>query len=164
MPYLSKDDYTLRISLVNLDEILAEASNGSGLTPDNILANAESWAMALMRSYLVTKYNIINQFDIISPNVRDFQTMQVLIDLVLCTLHKTINPRDIPEHIQNSCNEAMVWLKDARDGVIVVGIPGQTQIDGDTIYDRSFIQSQQKFVSKPYQDLSTFDNKWPLIP
>jgi len=114
--------------------------------------------MALMRSYLVTKYNINGQFDIVPPNARDFQVMQVLIDLVLCTLHKTINPRDIPEHVQNSCTEAMAWLKDARDGVIIVGLPGQLPSDNNTIYDRSFIDSQVKLYQshiKTYPHLIT---------
>ena len=79
--------------------------------------------------------------------------MQVMIDLSLCTLHKTINPRDIPEHIQIACENAMQFLKDARDGVLVVDLDPAPETAPGQPYQRTFMESQVKFVSKPFQDL-----------
>ena len=160
MAYLAKDDYTLRISLEYLDEVLATAANTSGLQPLNVLSNAESWGMATIKSYLTTNYNIAAEFGKTGTS-RNFQIMQVLIDLVQCTIHKTINPRDVPEHVENSCKEAIAWLMDARDGKIVVDLPVTTNTDGTVNHNKTFLDSQQKFISKPYQDLSITQNNYP---
>jgi hypothetical protein len=155
MAYLSKDDYTLRISVEHLDEVLEEAAQDSALSVDQIRNNAESWAQALVKSYLVSKYNIAAEYALDSASsARNFLIKQVTIDLALCTLHKTINPRDLPEHISKACDASMLWLEQARDGVIVVDLTPQTPASGEIIYQRSFIGSQRKFISKPYSDRS----------
>jgi hypothetical protein len=155
MAYLSKDDYTLRISVEHLNEILAEAALDSGLSAEQIRNNAESWAQALVKSYLVTKYNIAAEYALDSASsARNFLIRQVTIDLSLCTLHKTINPRDLPEHISKACDASMLWLEQARAGVIVVDLTPQTPAAGEIVYQRSFIGSQRKFISKPYADRS----------
>lgn len=159
MAYLAKDDYTLRISLENLDEITEQGILASGLTADQFLSRAESWAMSYVKSYLASQYNIGGEYAIDSASTaRNMQILQVTIDLALCTIHKTINPRDIPEHIAIACDEAKQWLMDARDAKVIVDIPGATPIDGSTVLQNSFIASQPKFISKPFQDLSLFDS------
>ena len=160
MAYLAKDDYSLRIGVSHLDEILAQAVEGTGLTADNIRTNAEQWAKALVRSYLTTRYNIAGEYAIESPSAdRNFQIMQIIIDLSLCTIHKTINPRDVPEHISKACEDAIKWLESARDGSIVIGVSGH--VVGDEYNPaRSFIGSQVKFISKPYSDASIFDDNF----
>lgn len=154
MAYLAKDDYTLRISVEHLDEILAQAILTSGLTTANVLNNAESWAQAMINSYLGIKYNMAAEFATTGAG-RNFLIIQAMIDLSLCTLHKTINPRDVPEHIENACVTVMQWLKDARDGVVGTGLTPANPVDG-VPHQRTFIESQPKFISKPHQDLSIF--------
>lgn len=155
MAYLAKSDYTLSIAVDHLDEILEQASYTSGLTATNVLNNAEAWGQAYVKSYLVSKYNIAGEFALATPSAsRNPLIMQVLIDLVLCQIHKTINPRDIPELRVKACDTALQWLKDARDGTVVVDLPAQTPAAGEVIYNRSHISSQPKFISKPYQDRS----------
>ena len=155
MAYLTKDDYSLRISVTNLDEILAEAAESSGLSADNCRTNAEAWATATLKSYLKVKYDVDAELAIIVPANRNYQVLQILIDLSLCTLTKTISPRNVPEHISLSCEKAVQWLEDARDNKIVVELSPKLDGEGtpETEYN-TFIQSQQKFISKPYQDLS----------
>lgn len=162
MPYLITSDYTLRISVLHLNEILTEGAETSGLTEAQVQSNAESWARALMKSYLVTKYDITGEFALPNtdtPTPRNRQIMQILIDLSLCTLHKTINPRNVPEHISASCDAAMAWLKEARDGTIVLDLPAAPVLVGETAYaDQTFLGSQQKFISKPFTDQSLFQD------
>jgi len=155
MAYLVKDDYTLRIAVDHLDEILEQAIIATGLTVDNVRANAEAWAQAFVKGYLVTKYNISAEFGLTGPG-RNPIIMQVVIDLALCTLHKTINPRDIPEQISLACDAAVKWLEAARDGTIVVDLPPAPSETPGAEFQRSFIDSQEKFISKPYQDKSLF--------
>src|SRR6187549_2102837 len=156
MAYLAKSDYTLRISVEHLDEILAQSIISSGLTETNVLNNAESWAQAMINSYLGYKYNMGAEFGTTGSG-RNFLIIQAMIDLSLCTLHKTINPRDVPEHIENACVNVMQWLKDARDGVVGTGLTPATPVDG-VPHQRTFIDSQPKFISKPFQDLSILNN------
>lgn len=157
MAYLAIDDYTLRIGVTNLNEILYQASENTGLTPDNIRTNAESWAQAMIKSYLGAKYGVNTELQINAPNPRNFQVMQVMIDLALCTLHKTINPRDVPDHIFKACDEAMEWLKAARDGTISVDLSSHV-VGEDRNPARTYFASQVKFISKPWADGSTFDD------
>lgn len=152
MAYLAKSDYTLSIAVDHLDEILEQAANTSGLTQDNVRQNAEAWGQALVKSYL-SKYNIAGEFAKNSPDAtRNPLVLQVLIDLTLCQIHKTVNPRDIPELRTIACEASMQWLKDARDGTVVVDLPPAPVVDGQTNYQRSWLSSQRKFISKPYSD------------
>jgi|ADGO01.1.fsa_nt_gi hypothetical protein len=160
MAYLAKSDYTLSIAIDHLDEILEQAALDSGLTPDNVLANAEAWAKALIKSYLVGKYDINTEFAKNSPDPgRNILVMQVMIDLSLCQIHKTINPRDIPELREKACDAAMQWLKDARDGVVIVDLPPAPVDPGQQIYNTTYLNSNKKFVSKPFSNASLFDGK-----
>lgn len=155
MAYLEESDYTISIAVDHLGEILEQAAFNSGLTEDNVRANAEAWAKALIKSYLTTKYNITGEFALNSPDAsRNILVIQVAVDLALCQLHKTINPRDIPELREKACEAAIQWLKDARDGTVVVDLPAQTPPAGEVVYARSHIGSQRKFISKPYSDRS----------
>lgn len=158
MAYLAKSDYTISIAIDHLDEILEQAANTSGLTEDNVLSNAETWARAYIKSYLTSKYNIAAEFALDSASSsRNPIVMQILVDLTLCQLHKTVNPRDIPELRYKACEDAIQWLKDARDGTVVVDLTAQTAPTGIDNYQRTFASSQPKFISKPYQDGQLFD-------
>jgi hypothetical protein len=162
MAYLKTSDYSLRISVTNLDEILSEAATNTGLTTDNIRTNAESWAQAIISSYLSNKYDMATEFayDAVDDEaLRDRQIMQNMIDLVLCTVHKTINPRDLPDHVSNGCDAAMQWLKDVRDGLLILPIDERPLAEGEVEYDTTWLSSQPKFISKPFTDGKILDNE-----
>lgn len=155
MAYLAKDDYSLRISVENLDEIIAQGILSTGITADNFRSNAESWAMALVKFYVASQFNISGEYALNAPAARNSIIMQLTIDLALCSMHKTINPRDIPEHIAIACDNAIKTLEEIRDGKGFIDIPPATT---DPLpLQTSFIDSQIKFISKPYQDESLFD-------
>lgn len=154
MPYLVQSDYTLRIGYPHLTEILSQAAELSGLTDANIRANAESWAQAMIKSYLAEKYNVDAEFALTGA-ARNFLIIQAMIDLALCTLHKTINPRDVPEHIAKSCDDVMAWLDAVRKGIITLTLsPAPVDPDDPENYQQTYLNSQDKFISKPFQDES----------
>lgn len=156
MAYLLTDDYTLSISLSNLSEILDQASEASGKSADEVRQFAESYARAFVKSKLKSKYQIDSEFAKNSPDAsRDILILGCVIDLTLCTIHKTINPRDIPELRQKACEAAVTWLNEVRDGVSLIEVP---VISDGSEEVRTFLGSQQKFISKPYQDASLFDH------
>ena len=155
MAYLSEDDYTLNISIENLNEILNQAADASGKTPEEVRLFAESYARAFINSKLKSKYNMAGEFAKASPDSsRDMLIVMCVIDLALCTLHKTINPRDIPELRTKACEAAVVWLNEVRDGTSLIDVPVITTGEPEM---RTFLGSQVKFISKPYQDASLFD-------
>jgi hypothetical protein len=156
MAYLTEDDYTLAIGLENLREILAQAADLSGKSEDQIRAFAESYARSYVTSKLKSKYQIGNEYakDGSSSTSRDMLIVAVTIDLTLCTLHKTINPRDIPELRQKACDAAVIWLNEVRDGITLIDVP---VISDGTAEKRTFLGSQIKFISKPFSDASLTD-------
>lgn len=162
MAYLSNDDYTLAIGLENLNEILDQASATSGKTPDQVRTFAEAYARAYVSSFLKAKYQISGEYskDSGDPN-RDMLIVSVTIDLALCTLHKTINPRDIPELRQKACEAAVLWLKSVQDGVTLIDVP-RLPIDQEQV--NTFLDSQQKFISKPFTDNQLRDVQTNQLP
>jgi hypothetical protein len=160
MAYLDTADYSLRISVDHLiTDILPQAAESSGFSLDQVRTNAERRAMAYVKSYLVGRYNIDAEFANTGSS-RDFLVMSAVIDLSLCTLHKTINPRDIPEQIANACVAVEEWLEQVRDGEIILSIPPKPTGTGDVIgMQNTFLGSQNKFISKPYTDASIYGDQ-----
>lgn len=154
MAYLKKDDYTLRISLDVLDEILTQAAATSGLTNDQVLAQAEALAIAEVRAYLVSKYKIGPEFSIDSGSTaRNMLILCWVIDITLFSLHFTVNPRDIPEIREKNYKRTIEALKAARDSNIILEIP---QVD--PFYTRHLLGSNpNKFVSHEFTDPTLYE-------
>lgn len=162
MAYLKLSDYSLRISVLHMKEVLAEAVENSGLNDNQVRSNAETWAMETVKSYLVNKYDIATEYALPStdsPTIRNRQILQVTIDLALYTLHKTINPRDVPDHIEDAFERGIAWLKEARDGLIIVSLSPAPLAVNEQEFPNTFFETQPKFVSRPFQDLKIFDNE-----
>jgi hypothetical protein len=160
MAYLDTADYSLRISVDHLiTDILPEAAEKSGLSLDQVRANAENYAKAFVKSYLVGRYNIDAEYSNTGLG-RNYLIIKAVVDMALCTLHKTINPRDVPEHIANACTETEEWLEEVRDGKIIVDLPAKPTGTGDVIgMQNTFLGSQKKFISKPYTDASIYGDQ-----
>lgn len=151
MAYLQKSDYVLSTSITHLDEILDQAADTSGLSSDDVRTKHESLAQAKIQVYLSQKYNIASEFaKDSSATDRDPIILSLSVDLALCSLHNTINPRDIPEHIENNCKAAMSLLNDIRAGKS--GLTNVPVLANQMYVTR--LESQQKFVSKEFVDLS----------
>lgn len=153
MAYLKKSDYSLRIAIDHLDEILTQAANTSGLTSDQVRENAENLAYAEIRSFLISKYKIAVELAIDSASTsRNFLTLAWAIDISIYTIHFTVNPRDIPETREKLYKAAIDGLKAARDANIVLEIA-----QNDTFYTRHLIGSNvNKFVSHEFTDPTLF--------
>jgi hypothetical protein len=76
--------------------------------------------------------------------------LSIYIDLAICSLHKTINPRDIPELRDIACKQALQTLKDIRDGILSLNV---ATFASDPVYVTE-LGSQTKFISKPFSDAS----------
>jgi hypothetical protein len=152
MAYLKKSDYTLRTSVVHLDEICDQAAESSSLTADQVREKAETWAMALVKGYIGTKYDMVAEYakdGEAGTDTRNPILVQVLIDLALCTLHKGINPRDVPDHIAQACVDVKQWLEDARTPTFSLDLP---VLAVPVVQQHTFLDSQPKFISKEFQD------------
>jgi hypothetical protein len=163
MAYLIEEDYSISISSYDLHDIIESARSNTGLSWDTIRGNAEAWAKAIIKSYLSAKYDTAAEFAITAtapppaeetPDTRNAIIKQVMVDLALCQMHKAINPRDIPELREKACDASIQWLKDARDGKVVVDLDPAPVPAGQTAYNRTHIGSQAKFISKPFSDRS----------
>lgn len=152
MAYLKKSDYSLRISIVHLDEILTQAALTSGLTADQVRENAENLAYAEIKAWLSAKYKITEELGLDSASTdRNPLVIKWAIDCALYTIHFTVNPRDVPEIREKAYKMAKEELEAARDATILPGLAQK-----DTFYTRHLLGSQEKFTSKEF-DLTEFE-------
>lgn len=161
MAYLVKADYSRLIAVTLLDEILAQASETSGLTADQCLTNAYNMATAEVKAYLNKLFDMPAEFskDSSAEN-RNENVIRAVIHIVLYNLHFTINPHDIPE-MRQKAYEAMTGPKGelaaVRDGVLDWELTARTS-DEQTGYRRTEIASSRKFISKPFVDPVVTEN------
>lgn len=164
MAYIIQDDYSLRCAVTYLTDILNQAIEGTALTTAQARANAESFGMATIKAYLVAQYDIDTEFSKANTDpTRNFQIIAALIDCALYTLHKTINPRDVPEHIEREYESTIKWLNEAKDSKIILALLPPRDKTGvnemDVHFPETFLSGQVKFVSKPYQEAYIFDTE-----
>jgi len=152
MAYLKLSDYSLRISIAHLDEILIQAAATSGLTVDQVRENAENLAYAEIKAWLSAKYKITEELAIDSASTsRNALVMKWAIDISLYTIHFTVNPRDVPEIREKAYKMAKEELEASRDATLLPGLAQK-----DTFYTRHLLGSQDKFTSKEF-DLTEFE-------
>jgi hypothetical protein len=166
MAYIKKDDYSLRISQDNLDQILAQAVANTGLTEDQIREDAEQTAQTEISAYLTGAYIIEDEFSkdaTTNDTDRNKIVLKCVLDMALYFIHWVINPRDIPlirEKAYTNCQEMMAAFRDS-DLIFLVppavgGIAPRLEEDGGT--KGISMSGQVKFVSKPY---SNFIDEFP---
>lgn len=151
MAYLDKEDYTISVPILHLDEIMDEAAELSGKTEDVIRGEAEQLADAQIQSMLSSKYDIATELAKTSPDAtRARMIMKCMVDISLYHLHFTINPRNIPEIRMKAYDDCKDMLKAAQEGTLL--IIGVALVVG--AISNTEIVSQSKFISKPFTDLS----------
>jgi hypothetical protein len=155
MAYLQKTDYTLIISLDNLDEILTQAEFSSGLTTPKILENAQLWAQAKVTQILAPKYQIATELaKDFTDTTRLYLVINWVIELAVWKLHMTVNPRDIPETRQIAYDMAISEMQ--------MSLKGESPIYGlstvSTSVASAFVSSGVKFVSNEFKDAGQYDN------
>lgn len=149
--YLEKEDYTISVPILHLDQIMSEAAESSGKTEDVIRGEAEDLADAQIQSLLSSKYEIATELAKTAPDpTRARMIMKCMVDISLYHLHFTINPRNIPEIRMTAYDSCVDFLKAAQAGdVLVIDVP----LVEDAISNTEIV-SQSKFISKPFTDLS----------
>lgn len=161
MAYLVKDDYTLHISVDHLDRILAQAANTSGLTADQIREESELTSQAEIEAYLSQYYDTATEFLIdgaTNPGDRNKMIKKCMIDISLYHIFFTVNPRDIPESREKLYDTCIEMLKGYRDGLLDFGLPLVEDPDtGEPVVQRIMLDSDIKFVSKPFSDRTLFE-------
>lgn len=173
MAYLAKEDYTLRIPLTHLDEILNNASDdGTAINNDLIREDAEQTAQATIQSYLAARFLILDEFakdSTDNPDIRNKIILKCMIDISIYNIYYSLNPRDMPTSRQNAYDECMEMLQAYKDGDLVFiappedpnGIAPRPEEDGGT--QRLILNSHYKFVSKPFTDPTSRDNRNDIV-
>jgi len=160
--YITKDDYTISISIENLDDIVAQGIESSGLLEADLLSNSELTAQAEIKAYLASVYDIDTEFaknNDDDPDTRDKLTMRCVVNLSLFNLHCTINPRDVPEKVEKAYEHCLEQLDAARRGELVLDLPPLEDEDGDdTSTDWRTVGSNYKFTSKPFHEARLLNN------
>jgi hypothetical protein len=160
--YLDKDDYTICISIENLEDIIDQGIEASGVTEQELLDNSELTAQAEIRSYLNSIYKIDEEFAIDfddAPDVRNKLVLRCTVNCSLYNLHMTISPRDVPEKIEKAYEHCMESLDAARRGELDFGLPPQ-EANGTDPTEWRKAGSNLKFVSKEYHNAGTLDSTW----
>lgn len=152
MAYLVKADYSRLIAVTLLDEILAQASESSGLSTTVCLTNSMNMAIAEVKAYLNKLFDMTTEFA--KTSGQNENVMRAVIHISLYNLHFTINPHDIPE-MRQKAYEAMTGPKGelaaVRDGVLDWDLTPKAE--EDTVgMGRTEIYSARKFISKPFND------------
>lgn len=88
---------------------------------DDILIQAESVAIAEMKSYLNTRYDVDKLFD--PDQGKKALIVSKLSAIIIYQLHKRISPNHIPEHRKEDYKEAIAWLEKCADGFISPDFP-----------------------------------------
>ena len=158
MAYAQKDDYTISISLENLNEVLEQAGDQTSFSEDTVRSNSELTAQAEITAYLSYRYEIAAEFALTPPvppaaDTRNKLVLRCVINCSIFNLHMTINPRDVPEKVEKAYEHCMEQMDAARRGDIDIGLP----IKDDS---KEFLKagSNVKFVSKPYLDQTVYND------
>lgn len=161
MAYTAKDDFTLRIPLKYLDQILDQAFELSGFTSDQVLEDAVQTAFAEVGSYLAAGFIIEDEFakdGSLPTDIRNKDLLKCILDIALFHVHYTISPRDIPETRQLAYDSCLEKLAAYRDGKLVFypifpsdgGIEIRPEADGGVLPLE--LVSHTKFISRPFND------------
>lgn len=156
MAYIGKDDYSISISLENLNEILEQAAEQSNFTEDAVRLNAELTAQAEIRAYLNYRYDMDAEFALDfddSPDTRYRLTIKCVVNCSLYNLHMTINPRDVPEKVEKAYEHCLEVLDAARRGELDLEL---TIREGKKEFTK--FGSNVKFVSKPFLDQTVYND------
>lgn len=154
MAYLSKLDYTIDISIEDLDKILLEAARATTKTEDAVREEAELYAQAKIEAHLKDRYDITGEFAKQSTDpTRSRMVMKCMISISLFLIHSTINPRNIPALRNRNYEDCLNDLAAMQSGDL--SLIGVSEVEDPLSF--TVIESTKKFISKPFQDPQTFE-------
>lgn len=156
MAYLSKDDFTIQISIEHLDAILEQGVISSGLTTTQLLDQATDTAELVIKGYLANVYDIDAEF-LLTATDRNKLIIYMTACIAIFILHSTVDFEDIPEFREKRYLDCIEKLKKAQDGAYVIsGLTYLGEEDPGKVLNTS-IFSRRKFLSFPYTDLTLED-------
>lgn len=156
MPYLEKEDYTISVPILHLDEIMQQAAQASGKTEDTIREESELTAQAFITSHVKDQYDIDAEFIKVAPDAtRARMIIKCMVDISLYYLHHTINPRNIPALRNKAYEDCANMLKDIQEGTLT--LIGVEPLPNPLPF--TLMASQRKFVSKPFQDCLIYNEE-----
>jgi phage gp36-like protein len=136
MAFIEKEDYEGVIKENILDDITE--------FNDNVLDKAEARAIAKMKGYLSNRYDVNAIFSATGTN-RDDVVLMHAIDITLYYLHKSINPRKVPQNRSDSYKEAIEWLQGVNELEINPNLPTVKDGLGNETGEKNYI----KYGSNP---------------
>ncbi len=151
--FLNNTDYSVLIRN-EIKEILIEAGEDANEDEAKML-RAEDMAIAQVRSYLNSRYNVSLSF--ISYNdeyenaedTRNAHLVMVVLDCTLYHLYTSIAPELIPEFRANRYQDALEWLKEVMKGDVSAELPKLTNDNGE-----------EKSLIKISSERPNEDNRW----
>ncbi|MEM7372810.1 MAG: phage protein Gp36 family protein [Bacteroidota bacterium] len=124
MAYLVLDDYKSDIKASNLDAMVN--------SDVSVRTTAEDEAESMIKTYLNQLYDTATIFAQTGTD-RHPHLMSIMKAIVLHKLHGRLPKRMMPDNIQASYNEAVIWLEKVNDGKISLELPRKTDSDDKTI-------------------------------
>lgn len=163
--YVKKSDFSRVINDQDLNDLLDEASiRVEGKTSNDVLEEAVEMAVSQVEAILSTIYEMDVEFSKRpkAQNVEDTREKNVLrhvLNIAVYWLCMTIEPRDIPELREMNYKSSIMELEKVRDGELIYKLQ---RIQPDAPTRLTTIGGNSKFISKPYVDPLTLEEKNPL--
>lgn len=123
--YIEQADFALLIQQQQLIQLV-------GVSGQSQIDFAVEIAMAEVQSYLIQKYDMVEEFSL-TGTARSLQTRMAVVDVALYILHSRIAPTNIPELRQKRYDQVIAWLKGCARGHVT---PQLKEIDIDTTGSR----------------------------
>ncbi len=129
MSFLTKEDYLTQIRDLRLTQMTENTSA--------ILTNVSSEAVAFVKGYLFTLYDVQTIFSQVGAN-RDTLIMYHTKNIALYILHQRLPNAMIPPYVQANYDNTVQYLNDIAKGKIAIDLPKkQVDSNGDGLADTS---------------------------
>jgi phage gp36-like protein len=135
MAFLDKSDYSVLIRNEILEVL--EESEGYDIGEDTKLIKAENMAIAQLKNYLKSHYDLGKVFVNYNEanDTRNAHIVMITIDCALYHLYSSVAPNLMPENRANRYQDALDWLKDIRRGNTTADLPLLTDDNGEERFD-----------------------------
>jgi hypothetical protein len=140
--FITKDDYRAHIRTYKLGQILEEA----GVDEDDILEDAESTSIAVVRDYLVGGGYDADAIFATNGNNRPKQVMRWVKCLVLYYIYERVPDDLVPERVVKDYDLTIDTLEKVSDGKMNVDLPSIQVPDGE---DGTQAQTKFRWGSQP---------------
>ena len=129
MNYLTKDD----LITSTFERFIDESSDDH----DDILEKVETQNIELIKSYIGTRYNVLEIFSVAAP-IRNTILVRILIKLVMFDIIRRNAARKVPTDYKEEYDKAIELLEKIATGRIKLdGLPGPVDENGNPVQSNS---------------------------